>query len=212
MRRHSMFERHRPFHWNEGGDRELHLTPRHSAAMGHYSSPEPNEYSDDYFGPGDRYEGRGFRDDVNPPRQLERGSRAGIVLHARDVRPTARPTDSGHYGELRPGEQSWATLRRHLDEHERERESHRGRGPKGYMRSDSRLQELICEMLTDDPQIDASDVAVSVRNGEVTLTGFVDDRGTKFAIEYKIDRRFGVHEINNQLRTTRPKPDESERE
>ncbi|HVF16764.1 MAG TPA: hypothetical protein VNA21_07620, partial [Steroidobacteraceae bacterium] len=73
MRRNEMFERNRRFRSDEGGNRRLRLTPRHSATIGHYSSPEPNEYSDDYYGPGDRYEGRGFDDDFNPPRQDERG-------------------------------------------------------------------------------------------------------------------------------------------
>jgi hypothetical protein len=206
MRRNELFERNRRFRSDEGGNRRLHLTPRHSATMGHYSSPEPNEYSDDYYGPGDRYEGRGFEDDFNPPRQDERSDVGGIVLRPGDVRPTARPTDSGHYGEMHPGDQSWASLRRHMSHRQEESApNHRGRGPKGYQRSDERLHEMICEMLTNDPDINASEVTVEVKGGEVTLTGNVDDRRTKYDIEHKIDRYTGVHEIRNQLRTWRPR-------
>jgi hypothetical protein len=206
MRRNEIFERNRLFRSDEGGSRRLHLTPRHSATIGHYSSPEPNEYSDDYYGPGDRYEGRGFEDDFNPPRQDERGDVGGIVLHRGDVRPTARPTDSGHYGEMRPGDQSWGALQRHMSQRQQQSApNHRGRGPKGYQRSDERLHEIICEMLTNDPDIDASEVTVEVKGGEVTLTGNVDDRRTKYEIEHKIEHHAGVNEIHNQLRTWRPR-------
>src|SRR5437867_195160 len=43
----------------------------------------------------------------------------------------------------------------------------RGVGPKGYLRSDERLTEVICERLTDDARIDASDITVAVRDGKV---------------------------------------------
>jgi hypothetical protein len=75
----------------------------HGAPPGTYASPEPDEYSDDYFGPGDQYELRGVEDDFNPPRQTERGYVGGVVWREPDILPTARPTDSGHYGELGHG-------------------------------------------------------------------------------------------------------------
>lgn len=205
-RRSSLPERSRAFHPEDDYVRSLHLGPRAGARIGEYASPEPNEYSDDYYGPGDNYERRGTGDDVNPPRQYgPRVGTRGIVLHE-PVRPTARPTDSGSYGRMHPGDMSWASLRRHIERTERERSEpdHRGRGPKGYVRSDERLQELICEGLSDDPFIDASEVTVTVKNGEVTLTGNVDDRRTKYEIEEFVDRLSGVKEIHNQLHTIRP--------
>jgi osmotically-inducible protein OsmY len=74
-----------------------------------------------------------------------------------------------------------------------------GRGPKGYQRSDERIQELICDRLTDDPRIDASDITVEVRDHIVRLTGSVDDRRTKYEVEELVER-CGVNEIDNQLR------------
>lgn len=74
-----------------------------------------------------------------------------------------------------------------------------GRGPKGYTRSDDRLKEDICERLTDDPRIDASDVSIEVRDGKVTLTGQVDQRATKHDIEDLVDRCSGVKDIDNRL-------------
>jgi osmotically-inducible protein OsmY len=78
-----------------------------------------------------------------------------------------------------------------------------GRGPKDYRRSDDRIREEICDALTDDPWVDASDVAIRVENGEVTLTGFVPDREQKRRAEDDAERISGVHEVINQLRVSR---------
>jgi osmotically-inducible protein OsmY len=77
---------------------------------------------------------------------------------------------------------------------------YRGKGPKGYQRSDERLKEVICEMLTDDPSIDASDITITVKNGEVTLEGSVDDRRSKHCAEDIVDDCSGVKEVRNHLR------------
>jgi BON domain len=79
------------------------------------------------------------------------------------------------------------------------RESHRGRGPKGYARTDERLHELICERLTDDPRIDASEIHVEVKEQTVKLTGSVPDRRTKYAVEDLVEH-CGAKDIDNQLR------------
>ncbi len=78
--------------------------------------------------------------------------------------------------------------------------SHRGKGPKGYQRSDERLKEVICERLSDDPQIDASEITLTVTGGIVKLTGTVDSRGDKFEVEEIASRCGGVRDIDNQLR------------
>lgn len=76
----------------------------------------------------------------------------------------------------------------------------RGRGPKGYERSDERLREIVCERLTDEPSIDASDVSIEVKDKIVKLTGFVSDRRTKHEIEDLIEGCGGVRDIDNQIR------------
>ncbi|HYZ86711.1 MAG TPA: BON domain-containing protein [Bryobacteraceae bacterium] len=76
----------------------------------------------------------------------------------------------------------------------------RGRGPKGYQRSDDRIRDEVCECLTLDPDVDASDIEVLVVNGEVTLTGTVEDREQKRAAEEAADRVSGVRDVNNRLR------------
>ena len=84
--------------------------------------------------------------------------------------------------------------------------SFRGHGPQGYVRSDERLLELICERLTDDPDIDPREVRVQVAGGEVTLEGRVGDRWMKHHIEDMVDACAGVTEIHNRIRVGEASP------
>jgi hypothetical protein len=77
---------------------------------------------------------------------------------------------------------------------------HRGRGPKGYKRSDERIHEDVCERLTEDRFIDASNIEVSVKDGEVTLSGTVASRGLKHRAEDLADLASGVRHVQNNLR------------
>jgi osmotically-inducible protein OsmY len=77
---------------------------------------------------------------------------------------------------------------------------HAGRGPKGYTRSDERIQEDICERLTQHPAIDASDIEIEVKNGEVTLRGTVESRAVKHLVENMVETVTGVKDVHNQLR------------
>ena len=80
--------------------------------------------------------------------------------------------------------------------------SHRGRGPKGYRRSDARLTEIICDLLTEAADIDASEVSVEVRDCDVTLEGTVPVRRMKHAIEDLVAGVSGVDEIHNRIEVT----------
>lgn len=75
-----------------------------------------------------------------------------------------------------------------------------GRGPKGYQRDDTRIQEDISEQLTRHPDIDPSEVEISVQDGEVTLTGTVDSKQAKRMIEDIVEQCSGVSDVQNQLR------------
>ncbi|MBL8954864.1 MAG: BON domain-containing protein [Myxococcaceae bacterium] len=77
------------------------------------------------------------------------------------------------------------------------------RGPKGYKRSDERIKEDVCDRIWHMGNVDASDVEVSVSNGEVTLTGTVRDRGAKWQLESMIEMIGGVNDVHNQLRMKR---------
>jgi osmotically-inducible protein OsmY len=90
-----------------------------------------------------------------------------------------------------------AERRRRIDEL---RGQYRGRGPRGYKRSDDRIHDDINDRLTDDPYLDASDIDVSVNNCEVTLSGRVDTRLAKRRAEYIAEWVTGVTNVQNNLR------------
>lgn len=76
---------------------------------------------------------------------------------------------------------------------------HYGKGPKGYRRSDDRVKEDVCEALYRDPNIDASDVEVEVKEGTVILRGSVESRQIKRATEDCVDHLSGVEDVRNEL-------------
>lgn len=92
------------------------------------------------------------------------------------------------------------------DDAERRREEdemgarHRGRGPRGYTRSDDRIRDDLNDRLTEDPYVDATDITVSVTSGEVTLDGTVDHRKAKRRAEDLADSVSGVRHVQNNLR------------
>ena len=75
-----------------------------------------------------------------------------------------------------------------------------GRGPKGYQRSDELIAEEVCQILTDDLYVDASDIEVKVNDAEVTLTGQIESRGLKRRLEDLIDGVAGLRDIHNLVR------------
>lgn len=77
-----------------------------------------------------------------------------------------------------------------------------GMGPKGYKRSDDRIREDVSEALHDDPNVDATNIEVQVRDGEVTLTGTCSDRRTKRLAEDCAGQVRGVNDVHNQIRVS----------
>lgn len=78
-------------------------------------------------------------------------------------------------------------------------QSHRGKGPKNYSRSDDRIREDVCEYLMQDADVDASEIEVKVASGEVTLSGTVNSKDEKRRAEDAIERISGVKDIHNEL-------------
>jgi osmotically-inducible protein OsmY len=114
--------------------------------------------------------------------------------------PSSRASSAGTVGTSGyASEGAWSDSDDWTPESESDFISHRGRGPKGYQRSDERLLETICERLTDDPRIDASDIEVAVKDQTATLRGSVADRRTKYDVEEVVEA-CGVREIRNELR------------
>lgn len=75
-----------------------------------------------------------------------------------------------------------------------------GKGPRNYMRTDERIKEEICEKLTFNPDIDATEIELTVEKGDVTLTGLVHNKREKRQAEEIAEEVFGVNNVHNDLR------------
>jgi osmotically-inducible protein OsmY len=75
-----------------------------------------------------------------------------------------------------------------------------GKGPKNYSRSDERILEEVCSLLTFQDSIDARNIEVRVESGYVFLMGEVDSRSTKKIAEACVENVSGVVDIQNQLK------------
>jgi osmotically-inducible protein OsmY len=125
--------------------------------------------------------------------------------------------DTSNYGNANQGgiDRSWWDKTRDevsswfgdddADRKQRQRTSgpHRGKGPKGYQRSDERIREDVSDRLTEDDYLDASNVEVSVSSGEVVLSGTVENREDKRRAEDLAERISGVQNVQNNIRVNR---------
>jgi hypothetical protein len=89
------------------------------------------------------------------------------------------------------------------------RPSFAGRGPQGYKRSDDRIMEDINEGMTRDHDLDASDISVEAKDGEVILKGTVSDRESKRRAEEIAESCSGVKDVQNQIRIKRENSSDS---
>jgi hypothetical protein len=78
---------------------------------------------------------------------------------------------------------------------------YRGKGPKNYRRADSRIREDVSDRLSDDPYIDASDIDIKVEDGNVVLSGRVENRNAKRRAADLAESIRGVTNVENRLRT-----------
>ncbi len=119
----------------------------------------------------------------------------------RDSNRGGRQDDRGWWDRTTDEISSWfgdedAERRRRMDR------MYRGKGPKNYQRSDDRIREDINDRLSDDWFVDASEIEVTVSNGEVTLSGTVDERTSKRRAEDIAESVSGVNHVENRLRVS----------
>jgi hypothetical protein len=114
-------------------------------------------------------------------------SSRGSSMDVRDERPGIRQPHGLDFDRERPAQ----------------RGPHYGKGPKNYQRSDERIREEISDRLMEHDGIDASDIEVEVKDGEVTLTGTVEEREMKWMAEGVAETVGGVRDVHNRLKTSR---------
>jgi osmotically-inducible protein OsmY len=76
------------------------------------------------------------------------------------------------------------------------------------MKSDSEIERDVRDELKWDPDLDASDIAVSVKNGVVTLAGFVRSYSDRLAAEGAAKRVAGVLAVANDIEVRLPAIDQ----
>ena len=72
------------------------------------------------------------------------------------------------------------------------------------MRTDSEIKRDVEAELKWDPDIDPTDIGVTVRSGVVTLTGFVRNYSAKYQAEADVKRVSGVVAVANDLKVQLP--------
>jgi hypothetical protein len=78
-----------------------------------------------------------------------------------------------------------------------------GMGPRGYVRSDEDILQDVCDRLTANGRLDASNIEVNVHDHVVDLKGSVDSRQDKRLAEDIAESVFGVDDVNNRLNANR---------
>src|SRR5258707_1636690 len=79
--------------------------------------------------------------------------------------------------------------------------------PEAIMRSDSDIERDVKDELQWDPDLDATDIAVSVKGGVVTLAGYVKSYSDKHEAEVAAKRVAGVSGVANDLEIRLPTVD-----
>lgn len=100
-------------------------------------------------------------------------------------------------GDYRQGSQQYASG---MAGSSRNYGEHRGKGPKGYQRSDERIREDVCDRLYQDGRVDASEIDVKVEGNEVVLSGSVRSREEKRRAEDLVENIMGVRHVENRIR------------
>ena len=120
--------------------------------------------------------------------------------------PTLRQRIAALFAAPVPQDRAWAPSPRYVSHRSeprlwrRVRGVFQGVGPRNYVRPDARIMDDVCERLSYHPYVNACDVDVTVKNGEVTLSGTIDDRESKRLAEDVALDVAGVKDVHNELR------------
>lgn len=102
-----------------------------------------------------------------------------------------------------PGEHTWGEEQYTAERREEQGRRQSARAKRGRRRPDESLAQEIHEILTKDPELDATEIEVEVEGGAVTLTGEVHDPDARLLAEELVESLPGVREVHNRLRVER---------
>jgi osmotically-inducible protein OsmY len=188
--------------YNEGRDEGSYNERRYGGTSGDYGRDYLNYGSER----GANQRGGDEYNRYNYDNRGNRGSNFGGGSYGTDYNRNRRSDqndDRGWWDKASDEVSSWFGD----DDAERRRDSdrirsgqHKGKGPKGYSRSDERIKEDVNDRLADDVFVDASDIEVTVNQGDVTLTGVVQERSEKRRAEDIVEAISGVKNVENRIR------------
>jgi osmotically-inducible protein OsmY len=75
----------------------------------------------------------------------------------------------------------------------------RGTHREYFRRSDEQILEEACELLYQNPYVDATDIEVAVERGSILLSGSVSSREMKREAEICVERIRGVDDVRNEI-------------
>lgn len=101
------------------------------------------------------------------------------------------PEYNGYYGDMNARDNIGADVYARTD--------HRGKGPKGWKRSDERIREDVCEALYNSYDVDASQIEVYVEEGIARLSGAVPTRRMKKIAENLTEKVGGIVDVQNEI-------------
>jgi len=107
----------------------------------------------------------------------------------------------GQEGFSFPGEKTWGEAESRRERREEQRGSDRRVAQR--RRPDDALSRELQEILTKDPELDATEIEVEVEGGAVTLSGTVDSSDARLLAEELVESVTGVREVHNNLKVTR---------
>jgi osmotically-inducible protein OsmY len=102
-----------------------------------------------------------------------------------------------------PGENTWGEEQSRAERREEQGRRQANSGPRARRKPDESLREEIREILTADPELEATDIEVEVEGGAVTLRGAVTDSDARLLAEELVESLAGVREVHNRLRVER---------
>lgn len=190
--------------WNEI-ERDTHGRgdeDRYGRDRGDFRHPQQYDEDLDYSGGGYRsasfdeergYGGQRYNRDESLRR--ERGGRGPFTENTQAGYGRYSQAGYADYGQSGPAHWSQDDGAR-----EQRRGAHFGKGPKNYTRSDERIREDVNDRLMQDHELDATNIEVQVKDGEVTLSGTVEDRSARRRAEDCIEYVGGVKHIQNNIR------------
>lgn len=109
----------------------------------------------------------------------------------------------GQEGLGNPGENTWGEEQFQAERREEQGRRQGNSGPRSRRKPDESLRQEIREILTADPELEATDIEVEVEGGAVTLRGAVVDSDARLLAEELVESLAGVREVHNRLRVER---------